>query len=191
MLVSENDRETWDRAQVLEALLAAHCCNENGVALLSEAARAGVSRFEAHDVQPSVSAFRNASRGSKTVLANDHVNLLDAKRVGAPQHRARIVRIGDAIQHEHQVVGSSLRDVSDPFEAPGGDHPGEGFGHELGGVLQLRRTFDLNHVWIVGTHLLRGLLRIDDDPNDERSTLIRLARDEERITRRGNHLEQG
>ncbi len=99
--------------------------------------------------------------------------------------------IGDAIQHEHQVVGATLHDVPDPFEAPGRDHPGEGFGHELGGVLQLRRTFDLNHVWIVGTHLLRGLLRIDDDPNDERSTLIRLARDEERVTRRGDHLEQG
>jgi len=101
------------------------------------------------------------------------------------------VRIGDAIQDQQQVVGSRPRDVLDPLQALGRDHFGERFDHDFCRVLQARRTFDLDCVWVIGAHLLRGLLRVDDDANDERSTLIRLARDEERVARRGDHLEQG
>jgi hypothetical protein len=101
--------------QVFRLRFSAHGGDVDRVAVLLEMSRTRFGAFVAHDIQPSVRAFGHPSGRAKTMLPDDHVYRLDAKRVGAPQHRARVVRVGDAVQHQHQAIGSAPHDFFDPF----------------------------------------------------------------------------
>ena len=49
-------------------------------------------------------------KAAKPLLANDGVDVLNAKRVGASEHCARIVRVGDAVEHDGELVRPSIDD---------------------------------------------------------------------------------
>jgi len=124
------------------------------------------------------------------MLTDDHVHRLKAKGICAAQYRARVMRVGNAVEHQNHVVGAGSHDLGDPFQTLGRNDWRKGLDDQISGPLELRRARNVDQVWVVRSHLLGGLFGVDDDADDQGPALIGLPRDEEWIAGRRNDLQK-
>lgn len=123
--------------------------------------------------------------------SDDCVDGLQSECIRTTQDRAGIVWVRDRVEHDDQVIGAAANDVGDALQALFGDHWRKRLDDQARGLLQRRRPFDLDHVWVICTHLSRGLLRVDGHADDQRAALVRLAGHEEWISGGCHDLKQG
>ena len=189
VLVSKHDRHAGFSSQLVERPIAIHRCHEQGVAFFLESSGTALRVVVPNDVEPSLSAFRDSAGCTKAVVADDDVDVLNTKRICASEDGARVVGVGDRIEHQHHVIGSAVYDVREAFQSGFGDDRRERVDDQLRRMHQRRRPFDFGHVWVVRAHLWGGLLRVDRHAHDERAALVCLSGNEEGITGGGHDLE--
>ena len=85
------------------------------------------------------------------------------------------MRIRNSIEHDREIIGPPFDDLLDAPQTFRRHDFAERRDHLLGRPLQRGRAFDFDDIWVVRSHLLCGLLRVDRHAHDERAALIALA----------------
>ena len=85
----------------------------------------------ANDVEPLLAPLRHRAREPERLDGLDHVDALDAERLGAAQHRGAVVRIVQVLDHHPQPPEAARRggvDARAPFvEQEGSERRAGGF----------------------------------------------------------------